>query len=253
MFTFLSVRFFNSSMDLLLANIKRRIQRKEHFYICVTDVHALVEAQINVAFQQILNNSEFTVPDGMPVVWAGRILGKKQTERIYGPDLMKRLCALAEKSHWKVFLYGTTELTLLTLVNSLKKQYPKLRIAGTYAPPFSPLNKNEAKTIYSKINLVNPTIIFVGLSTPKQERWIYDARAHLKANILIGVGAAFDFIAGTKHQAPHWVQKIGMEWLYRLIQEPHRLWKRYAVANTLFIYFIVRNLCRSAFLKLSIK
>ena len=242
MFIFLSVKFFDSSMEDLLLRIKRSVLNDEHIYICETSVHGLIEAQRRPEFQQILNHAGFNVPDGMPIVWAGIMMGKKGIERIYGPKLMENLCALSEKMKWKIFLYGTTDSTLDLLSKKLKRIFPKLIIVGRHAPPFRALLDVEKNEIYQKINSSQAHVVFVGLSTPKQELWMYEAKTHLNADILVGGGAAFDFIAGIKPQAPIFMQRNGLEWLFRLFQEPRRLWKRYLINNTLFCYYCFRSI-----------
>lgn len=242
MFTFLSVRFFDSSMKSLVAAFTRRVSGNDHFYICATSVHGLVEAQRHQDFQHILNNAGFNVPDGMPIVWFGKKMKKQKVERIYGPKLMEKICGVAEKKRWNIFLYGTTTHTLALLSDKLKTQFPNLNIVGAYSPPFSMLKEKEKRDVYHMINSSGARIVFIGLSTPKQERWMHDARTHLRANALIGVGAAFDFIAGTKAQAPLWMQQGGFEWLFRLLQEPKRLWKRYLVNTMYFITIFFRTI-----------
>ncbi len=241
MFTFLSVNFFQGNYKTLLERLRKKIGQRECFYVCVTSVHGLVEAQRNNKFQMILNSAMFTVPDGMPIVWAGKKINKK-TARIYGPRLMEEVCGLAESQQYKIYLYGTTQKTLSALQGVLKKKFPHLRIAGSLAPPFGPLSDENKRKTYNSINDSCAQIVFVGLSTPKQELWMSEARPYLRASMLIGVGAAFDFLSGTKRQAPVWIQQGGLEWLFRLIQEPGRLGKRYLINNALFIWFLIRRI-----------
>jgi len=243
MFTFLSVKFFQGDYNALLKRLREKIEQRERFYVCVTSVHGLVEAQKDVKFQTILNSALFTVPDGMPIVWAGKRHSKKTT-RIYGPQLMDSVCGLAESQQYKIYLYGTTQKTLSALQEKLKKKFPRLRIAGSLAPPFGPLSDENKRKIYTHINNSHAQIVFVGLSTPKQEMWMSEARPHLHASMLIGVGAAFDFLSGIKRQAPKWIQQSGLEWLFRLIKEPKRLGRRYLINNALFIWFLIQRILK---------
>lgn len=242
MLTILSVPFYSSSIKSLLSVVQQWISQNKKTYICVTNVYVVVESQRNKAFLQILQTSGMNVADGMPLVWIGKMLGYSQIERAYGPMLMKRICGISQQQGYKIFLYGTTTSTLSLLIQELKQQFPKLIIVGSFAPPFRSLSEKENKEVFNKINASGAHVVFVGIGTPKQEIWMYQARKKLQANILIGVGAAFDFIAGTKKQAPRWMQQIGLEWLFRMVQEPRRLWKRYLINNILFCYYCFRLL-----------
>jgi len=229
MFTLLDVHFFDASASRLVDQIKSLVRHNTHAYICTTSLHGLFEAQRNSAFQQALNAADANVCDGMPLVWLGKLLGRPHVTRIYGPSLMLRVCNMAEQNRMKIFLFGTTPATLGKLSFQLKKQFPKLIIAGVHAPPFAPFTKEELTRMYRLVNASGAQIVFVGLSTPKQEQWMFHAKRHLRSNVSIGVGAAFDFISGTKKQAPVWMSNLGLEWLFRFTQEPKRLGKRYAV------------------------
>jgi N-acetylglucosaminyldiphosphoundecaprenol N-acetyl-beta-D-mannosaminyltransferase len=208
-------------------------------YICVTGVHGLTASMQNQNVYQAHKNASLIVPDGMPLVWLSKLNGQKQTERIYGPDLMKSICQKAAEKGWRIFLYGTTEKTLIRLRNNLEKEFPGLEIAGLYSPPFKKLTGSELNQIVERINKVRPKIVFIGLSTPKQELFMHEVRPFLKAPVLIGVGAAFDFLSGTKKQAPLWMRKAGLEWFFRLVSEPGRLGKRYLINNTLFFWYLL--------------
>ncbi len=227
--------------------ILKSIREKKHQYICVTSAHGFTLSQQNSGLRSIYRKAYLIVPDGMPLVWIGRFLGHKQTSRIYGPDLFLSLCSLCEKQSLTIYLYGTTDATLLKLKTSLLKRYPRLKIVGMFAPPFRNQTHNEKKKVRSDINRVNPNIVFIGLSTPKQEYWMSENHNALNANMLIGVGAAFDFIAGTVPQAPPWVREAGLEWSFRLLQEPKRLWKRYLIGNTKFIAILIKEMTKTAF------
>jgi N-acetylglucosaminyldiphosphoundecaprenol N-acetyl-beta-D-mannosaminyltransferase len=176
-------------------------------------------------------------PDGMPLVWALRSFGEKDQQRVYGPTLMLHLLERAEASEHKVFLYGGREDTLQTLCDNLRKRFPKLIISGQYSPPFRPLTETEERNVRQMIADADPDLLFVGISTPKQERWMAEHRDCFPGVIMLGVGAAFDFHAGRVSQAPPWMQARGLEWLYRLVSEPGRLWKRYLLVTPLFLPF----------------
>ncbi len=244
MFTTLGIRFFDSPSGKLVERIRKMVQHNRHTYICLTSLHGVVEAQRNSAFQRILNTASATVCDGMPLVWMGKLMGRPHVTRIYGPDFMLRVCAMAEQNNMRIFLFGTTQATLTHLSFQLKKIFPKLIIAGVYAPPLAPFSKAELQKIYTLVNTSKAQIVFVGLSTPKQEQWMFFAKQHIYANVSIGVGAAFDFISGIKKQAPAWMRASGLEWFFRFMQEPQRLGKRYVVIAVYTLWFIVRSAVR---------
>jgi len=171
----------------------------------------------------------------MPVVWALRSFGCRAQERVYGPTLTLALCAMAEKRGHSIFLYGSRPETLDSLKDNLLLQYPNLRIAGSFSPPFRPLTEDESAEILQRITDSGAAFVFVGLSTPKQELWMAAHAPQLDGMVLVGVGAAFDFHAGNLRQAPPWMQRSGLEWLFRLLAEPRRLWRRYLLVTPLFL------------------
>ena len=205
-------------------------------YVTVTGVHGVSEAQNDPELKNILNQSLLCTPDGMPMVWMGRMQGHDSIRRVYGPDLMLNLCEHSGANGFRHFLFGGKPGVADSLAASLQARFPGLTIAGTYSPPFRPLNAGELADLQSKVHETKPDFFWVGLSTPKQERFM---ASHLEllpeAKIFIGVGAAFDLLTGHVRQAPLWMQRSGLEWFYRLTQEPHRLWRRYLVNNPLFI------------------
>jgi len=180
-------------------------------------------------------------PDGAPVAWMLRRMGFKKQQRISGPDLMWLLCTRAAKEKISVYFYGSRESTLTALRSNLNAALPELTIAGMESPPFRPLTKQEEEETVNRISNSKAGIVFVGLGCPKQEIWMSKNKGQIHA-VMLGVGAAFDFHAGTKKRAPIWVQKIGLEWVFRLLTEPRRLWRRYLITNTLFVYGIVRQI-----------
>jgi N-acetylglucosaminyldiphosphoundecaprenol N-acetyl-beta-D-mannosaminyltransferase len=204
-------------------------------YICVTSVHGVMEARNDFGLRTILNDADIVTPDGMPLVWALRSFGVEDQQRVYGPDLMLHLCTKAEASGHRVFLYGGRPDTLDNLRKKLQERFSKLVIAGQYSPPFRSVTTEEDQEICRLISAAQPDVIFVGISTPKQEVWMASHRWAFPGVVMIGVGAAFDFHAGHVRQAPEWMRAKGLEWLFRLLQEPRRLWKRYVVTTPWFL------------------
>jgi N-acetylglucosaminyldiphosphoundecaprenol N-acetyl-beta-D-mannosaminyltransferase len=223
------------NMGLALAQISRAIAGRQKGYVCVTGVHGVSVAQSDPEFRQILNRAFLCTPDGMPLVWVGRWQGQKQMDRVYGPDLMLAVMELSEKTGWRHFFYGGANGTAQLLKSKLLEKFPKLQIVGIGEPPFRPLNQDEQQKLREEIRAAKPDILWIGLSTPKQERFMAEYLTQLDTTLMIGVGAAFDFHAGTVRQAPRWMQRSGLEWFFRLCCEPRRLWKRYLTNNPLFV------------------
>ena len=217
------------------------IARRQPHYVCVTGVHGIMESQQDEHLRSIHNAAGLVTPDGMPLVWLLRLRRLQHVGRVYGPDLMLALCQRSVSEGHRHYFYGGSEGVLERLVANLRQRFPGLRIAGAYAPPFGPLTGEEDDRIVHMINAANPDIVWVGLGTPKQERWMAEHLGHLNASVLIGVGAAFDFHAGVKRQAPRWMQRSGLEWCFRLAMEPRRLWRRYLVNNPLFVLLMLRQ------------
>lgn len=221
--------------------ISRYIRDRGRTYICVTGVHGVMECQRDEHLTAIHNEAALVVPDGMPIVWASRWAGMPTTKRVYGPDLMLALSEQAVKQDWRIYLYGGRAEVLEQLQRVLKARFPGLRIAGTYSPPFREMTFVESGASIERINNSEADLVFVGLSTPKQEKWMGSVRSSLDAPVLVGVGAAFDMLSGNLKQAPTWMQQAGLEWLFRLAVEPRRLWRRYLKSNPLFIWQILRH------------
>ncbi len=227
--------------DDALGEIARWIDDGEQHYVCVTGMHGVMEAQHDPELLRIHNDSGLTTPDGMPMVWAARYAGAKSVERVYGPDLMLAVCEQAAEKGWGSYLYGATDEVLDRLRANLTERYPGLKIVGAYSPPFRPMTPDEDAAAVRAINDSGAEIVWVGLSTPKQERWM-DAHVGLvHAPVLVGVGAAFDIHAGNLRQAPKWMQRSGLEWLFRLASEPRRLWRRYVINIPKFLFAIARR------------
>ncbi len=204
----------------------------------------MMESQRDPALRATLCRSGLTTPDGMPLVWLSKRQGFRHVERVYGPDLMLAVCAPSVEKGYRHFLYGGDEELVGTLAACLRQRYPGLRIVGTYAPPFRSLTMDEDAEIVRLINDARPDIVWVGLSTPKQERWMAEHHGRITASVIVGVGAAFDFHAGRKRQAPLWMQRHGLEWLFRLLQEPKRLWRRYLLNNPRFVALVLMQAFR---------
>ena len=238
----ISVLNLRTALEAMAAAVRER--RKG--YICVTGVHGVMEAQEDAAFKRILNGAFLCTPDGMPMVWAGKLAGHREMTRVYGPDLMLDVCAWSETSGAKHFFYGGAEGVAELLARKLKEKFPKLEVTGTFTPPFRKLNAKEEGDLQAQICAAQPDILWVGLSTPKQEKFMAEYLSKLDVTLMVGVGAAFDFHAGRVSQAPRWMQRSGLEWFYRLCCEPRRLWKRYFKNNPLFVW---RALCQFTGLK----
>jgi N-acetylglucosaminyldiphosphoundecaprenol N-acetyl-beta-D-mannosaminyltransferase len=211
-------------------------------YICVTGVHGVTEAQNDPSFRRILNAAFLNTTDGMPLVWLGRKAVGSFVDRVYGPDLMIELFRATQDTACRHFLYGGGPGVADALQGRLEARYPAARICGSYSPPFRPLNAGEEAEFTALVRERKPDIIWVGLSTPKQERFMAEYLPRLDTTLMIGVGAAFDFHAGRVKQAPRWVQRSGFEWLYRMFREPKRLARRYLVNNPLFLWRIAGQL-----------
>lgn len=217
-------------------------ERQGCHFIAVTGMHGMTEAQRDPRFKEVLRSAQLVVPDGMPLVWIGRLRGHNIQRRVYGPELMLTFFQVTAGRGYRHFLYGGAPGIPERLAESLKERFEGTDIVGTYSPPFRPLTLEEDSRVVEMINRVAPDVVWVGLSTPKQERWMYAHRSLLNAPVLIGVGAAFDINAGMKKQAPRWIREHGFEWLFRLLQEPRRLWHRYLVYGSQFIFYVALEL-----------
>lgn len=226
----------------VVSTIDTWIARSHADYIVLTGAHGVVEMQSDDELRDINNRAGLTTPDGMPVVWFAKLKGHKNIEKVYAPDVMVETFQFGLTEGYRHFLYGGEEGVADELARRLRERYPGIRIVGTYCPPFRPLDDREVGQIVRVINDADPHIVWVGIGCPKQERWMQRFRPLLRAPVLIGVGAGFDFLSGRKPLAPRWVQHSGFEWLYRLLSEPRRLWPRYARVVPLFLYVAMRDL-----------
>jgi N-acetylglucosaminyldiphosphoundecaprenol N-acetyl-beta-D-mannosaminyltransferase len=207
-------------------------------YICATGVHGVMEAQRDPRFRTILNQALLVTPDGTPTVWIGRIQGHSTMQRVFGPDLMLEVCRRSAGTGIRHFFYGGKPGIAVELAESLRRRFPGLKVAGTFTPPFRPLEPSEQLSLERQLETARPDIVWVGLSTPKQERFMAENFRRLYCKIMIGVGAAFDIHTGHVKDAPNWVKDTGLQWAHRLCQEPGRLWKRYLVNNSAFLVAI---------------
>ena len=214
-------------------------------YLCVAAVHTVMESREDEALRAAVDGAAFTVPDGQPLAWALRKLGHEIDARVYGPELMERACARAARSGRRFYLYGgRDERSLAQLAANLLDRHPQLQLAGGWSPPHRQLSDAELDEVAARINAAGADVVWVGIGVPKQEKWMAAMRGRLDAPVLIGVGAAFDFHAGLVPQAPAWMQRRGLEWLFRLAQEPRRLWRRYLRYNPRFVLGFARQYAR---------
>ncbi len=212
-------------------------------YVCVCNVHAVMAAAEDPELRSALLASSLNVPDGQPLVWALAALGHPLGDRVYGPELMARSCARSAETGQRLYLYGgRNQGALVQLALNLRQRYPGVKIVGGHSPPHRPLSDSERESVITEINGSRPDVVWVGIGVPKQEKWMAEMRPHLDAPVLVGVGAAFDFHAGLVPQAPGWMQELGLEWAFRLAQEPRRLWRRYTRYNPRFVRDFGRQL-----------
>lgn len=228
-----------ASWDDVISRIVAWSTQRQSRYVTLCNVHSVVTASRCADFNSVLADADMALPDGAPVAWALRREGFENQQRINGPDLTWRYLAVAEKLGQSVFFYGSTDETLAKLLARVQAEFPKLKVAGVMSPPYRQLSEQEDQAHVDLINQSGANVVFVGLGCPKQEGWMAAHRGRIQA-VMLGVGAAFDYHAGTTRRAPLWMQKVGLEWLHRLASEPRRLAKRYAVTNSVFIYRMLK-------------
>jgi N-acetylglucosaminyldiphosphoundecaprenol N-acetyl-beta-D-mannosaminyltransferase len=210
-------------------------------YVCTCPVYTLMMCRENPLVMQAVNGADMVTADGMPVVWVQRRRGYPQAERVYGPDVMEALMARTAATGIKHYFWGGLPGVADTLVQRMQNQHPTLKVAGTYSPPVSPVGDTPDPAVVERLNNSGADVIWIGLGSPKQDIWMMRYRPALRAPLLIGVGAAFDMLAGVKSQAPRWMQRSGLEWMFRLAQEPRRLGRRYLVYNPLFVWHVLKE------------
>lgn len=225
-------------MEWLLAFTQKYAKELSGDYVCVSNVHTTVTAYEDESYRRIQNGGIMAIPDGGPLSTLGRKRGFPHMQRTTGPSYMQRVLEMSAEHGWRHYFYGSTEETIEKLREVLKTQYPGVEIAGMYSPPFRPLTAQEDEEMVDRINQTMPDFVWVGLGAPKQEMWMADHQGRVKG-LMVGVGAAFDYLAGNIKRAPEWMQKCNLEWLYRMLQDPKRLFKRYFVTNSKFIWHAV--------------
>ena len=221
----------DTAVRIIAAAVSRRLKG----YVCATGVHGVMEAQVDPELRAILSHAMLVVPDGTPTVWMGHLQGLRKMSRVFGPDLMLAVMECPELQACSHFLCGGNDGVAEKLRESLLHRFPHVRIVGTYTPPFRKLAPEEELNLYRRVQQLRPDIIWVGLSTPKQERFMASYLPRLNTTLMIGVGAAFDFHSGRLKDSPLWVKRAGLQWLHRLLQDPARLWKRYLLNNPRFL------------------
>ncbi|MGB7437274.1 MAG: WecB/TagA/CpsF family glycosyltransferase [Candidatus Acidiferrum sp.] len=227
----------------VIAQMEKWIARRERTrYICVANVHVIMEARHDPSFREVLQSADLCIPDGMPLVWIGRSRGHALRKPVCGPDLLIDFCRKTEEAGYAHFFLGGRPGVANKLANKLQCRFPSMRVVGICSPPFRKLTQQEDYEIVERINRAAPDVLWVGLGCPKQERWMREHRDNLRVPVVVGVGQAFDIHSGETARAPLWMRERGLEWLFRLCQEPRRLWRRYLIYNTKFIYAL---LCES--------
>lgn len=244
----LGMRVDQTTYERATALILQWARNQESRYVCAATVNNVIEAYDSGEFLMSMDGADLVTPDGMPLVWGLKALGCRDTSRVYGPDLTRQLCSAAAAEGVAVGFYGGDPQVLAALTAEAGRLWPELRIAYACSPPFRPLKAEEDQQILAEMNSSDARIIFIGLGTPKQELWMAQHKAHLRA-VAVGVGAAFDFIAGKKKQAPAIMQRAGLEWLFRLLSEPRRLWRRYVLRNPRFIVLFTSQLLKQLLTK----
>ena len=220
--------------------LEKWIERRDRcHYVAVTGMHGVMEASHDPGFRAVLNSADLVVPDGMPLVWLGRFNGYELARRVYGPEFMMAFCETTVVRGYRHFFYGGKPGVAEKFASVLACRFPQFQVAGTYSPPFRPLTPEEDAAVLRRIEQTAPDILWVGLSTPKQERWMSAHRDRLSVPVLVGVGAAFDILTGELRQAPYWMREHGLEWLFRLCMEPRRLWRRYIVYGSQFLFWVI--------------
>jgi len=249
-FDILDCKISASNPQLAIAVIGSQIKSGNGGYVCFSNVHTVVTSKKNTSLRESTNKSFLSLPDGKPLSVYAKLKGYSDVEQVAGPDFMP-LC-IKEFPDARHYFYGSTQLTLDKLKENLILRFPEISIVGMVSPPFRELTSLEREEVQKNINLAKPDFVWVGLGAPKQEEWMMENYAELCPAILFGVGAAFDFHAGLLERCPKWMQNAGLEWFYRLIREPHRLWKRYLVTNSLFLFYITKQQIQSLYKKPSL-
>jgi N-acetylglucosaminyldiphosphoundecaprenol N-acetyl-beta-D-mannosaminyltransferase len=223
-------------MEQSVARMRLALEEGRKGYVCLVGVHGIMEARRNPDLQSIFANAYLVAPDGMPAVWMGRLQGLSKMQRVFGPDLMLEVIGRKELSHYRHFLCGGAPGVAAQLRDEMLRRFPWASIVGTYTPPFRPMTAEEELELTAQVHSLQPDIIWVGLSTPKQDQFMFRYLPMLETKLMVGVGAAFLFHTGAIKDSPSWVKRAGLQWLHRLLQEPSRLWRRYLVNIPLFLF-----------------
>lgn len=242
--SFISIGKYQNFLNEILLLGKNQISS----YICISNVHMLVEGYKDTSFQIIINQANLATPDGMPLVKAIRWLYGIEQERVAGMDLMPDLMRISAQRNLSIYLYGSTDQILSKVIQKALSDFPNIIICGSYAPPFRELTSQENNDIIEQINHTNPNFVFVALGCPKQEKWMSEQKGKIHS-CMIGFGGAFEVYAGVKDRAPLWMQNASLEWFYRLKQDPKRLWKRYLYTNSLFVLLLSKQIIITKFFK----
>jgi N-acetylglucosaminyldiphosphoundecaprenol N-acetyl-beta-D-mannosaminyltransferase len=239
--TILGTRVDRTSYPAATKQVLAWARKRESRYVCAANVKTVMDAYDSPAYQRIVNRADLIIPDGVPLVWMMRHLGTRDQTRVYGPTLTLEVAKAAAMEGIPIGLLGGTQEVLDRLAANLIDRFPGIKISYRYSPPFRPLSPEEDEQVVQTVNASGTRILFIGLGSPKQDRWMADHSGRIQA-VMLGVGASFDFIAGTKRQAPRWMQNNGLEWLFRLSQEPGRLWRRYFYHNPRFIALVMMEM-----------
>lgn len=242
----LGTKVHGTSYQKATRQILEWARREESRSVCVANVHTVMEGYDRRDFQNVINGADLVTPDGMPLVWSLKLEGVKEASRVYGPDLTPCVLKAAEEQGVPVGFYGGSSFVLERLLERVRREYPRLRVVFAQSPPYRPLTVEEDRDVVHAIQRSGARVLFVGLGCPKQERWMAEHRGQVPA-VMLGVGAAFDFLAGSKRQSPRWMQTIGLEWLFRLATEPKRLWKRYMKHNPRFVVLMTAQVAGRLF------
>jgi N-acetylglucosaminyldiphosphoundecaprenol N-acetyl-beta-D-mannosaminyltransferase len=247
----LGVKVSSVTLNGAADTIEGWIRARRHTYVCVSGVHGVMESRYDRTLRRVHNDAGLVTPDGMPLVWLSRLYGRTAVQRVCGRELMRRVTALSARSGYRQFYYGGADGVADKLANTLQAQYPGLQVAGTFCPPFRALTREEDASVIATINAARVDVLWVGLSTPKQELWMAAHLHKIDAPVMIGVGAAFDFLTGAVPEAPKWMQRSGLEWLFRLWSEPRRLWRRYGYIVPSFIALAALEVAQRAIVQVA--
>jgi N-acetylglucosaminyldiphosphoundecaprenol N-acetyl-beta-D-mannosaminyltransferase len=238
----LGVKVHGVDLEVTLQIMERWVRGNQRDYICLANVFGVVESRHNAQLWEAYHRAGLVVADGVPIVWASRVFGEKTITRVYGPDLFLAACVRSLKTGWSHYFYGGAPGVAERLAAQLTNRFPGLRIAGWSAPPFRQLTTAEKEEAIRTINDSRADILWIGLGAPRQEIWMAEQRSALSPSVAVAVGAAFDFLSGAKPEAPRWMQRIGLGWLFRFLTEPRRLWRRYLIGNSMYLFLIGKQI-----------